>query len=337
VRRRIELSGDLADFPQHDDLSGDIRLLRFLRGYGHSVTQACAAYRAMLATRKQHDVERIRAQVLTRPLCAEEMPHGREIYPMYPIQLSCGVSRAGHLVSIDPLGALQLVQLIDELGPDKLFEFMIGQAELRQIIMDEMSATSGALVQSVQIKDLHGLSLSAFRDPRAMQTLQSIISTCTDMYPESLATLYIINAPFFFPVVRTLPPRARAGARGVARGPHPGEPRCALGSRNSLDTSLAPVYRLRSRACFAQAWSIVSTFVSERTKKKIHVLGTDYAQTLADDVGPRTLEILAQLHKGELRAVGAATGAGGGTEAMRASGGSPVRRRQASTLQLALQ
>lgn len=301
---------DLAEFPQHDDLSGDIRLLRFLRGYSHSVTQACAAYRAMLATRKQYDVERIRAQVLARPLCAEEMPHGREIYPMYPIQLNCGVSRSGHLVSIDPLGVLQLVPLIDELGPEKLFEFMIGTAELRQIIMDEMSATSGALVQSVQIKDLHGLSLAAFRDARAMQTLQSILSTCTDMYPESLATLYIINAPFFFPVVRA-EPRTRAepcAPRERAVGPSP------------------PCPPLRARAYPEQAWSIVSNFVSERTKKKIHVLGTDYAQTLADDVGPQTLEILAKLHAGELRSLGAAAASGGGREAMRANGGSPQLR-----------
>jgi hypothetical protein len=41
---------------------------------------------------------------------------------------------------------------------------------------------------------------------------------------------------------------------------------------------------------------VVSTFVSERTKKKIHVLGTNYAQTLADDVGAGALEILRTLH-----------------------------------------
>ncbi|KAG8465243.1 hypothetical protein KFE25_012606 [Diacronema lutheri] len=244
TRMRIELCADLLTMPSHDDVCGDIRLLRFLRGYAHSVHEACAAYRAMLHTRRQHDVERIRAQVLAQPLVAEEMPHGALIAPLYPMQLNCGLSHRGHLVSVDPIGAIKLRRLMVEVGPSKLFEFLIGVSELRQIIMDELSVETGKLVQSVQVKDLHGLGLAALREPSAIKTLQEIITTCTSMYPESLATLYIINAPFFFPM----------------------------------------------------AWSVVSTFVSERTKKKIHVLGTDYAQVLREDVGAGVLDVIEQLH-----------------------------------------
>jgi hypothetical protein len=191
----------------------------------------------MLATRKQHDVESIRQKVLTSLLCAEDMPYGSSIYPLYPIQLNCGLSVRGHLVSIDPIGSIQLSALMERVGPEKLFEFMIGVSELRQIIMDEMSVETGMLVQSVQIKDLHGLGLGAFRDARAISTLQEIISICTSMYPESLSTLYIVNAPFFFPMVRlprcalprcvvcavvprgrTHPPSSRGHTRAASRG-----------------------------------------------------------------------------------------------------------------------
>jgi len=204
IRMRIELAADLETCPQYDDVTGDIRLLRFLRGYKHSVSQACIAYRAMLATRMQHDVDAIRRQVLARSLSAEDMPHGAEIYPFYPIQLDCGQSKHGHLVSVDPVGQLRLREVMREVGPEKMFEFMIGVSELRQIIMDEVSVESGHLVQSVQVKDLHGLSMSMLKDPKAVSTLQAIISTCTSMYPESLACVYIINAPFFFPMVWTV-------------------------------------------------------------------------------------------------------------------------------------
>lgn len=100
------------------------------------------------------------------------------------------------------------------------------------------------LVQSVQIKDLHGMGMWMLRDASAVSTVQQIISTCTSMYPESLATLYFINAPFFFPMV----------------------------------------------------WSVISNFLNERTKKKVHVLGTDYEEVLLKDVDPSVLQTLRQLH-----------------------------------------
>lgn len=271
-RRRIELGAELEG--AHDDVCGDIRLLRFLRGYAHSVPHAAAAFRAMLATRRQHGVDGIRQQVLTQPLEAQAMPHGREIYALYPIQLNCGTCAKGHLVSVDPLGAIQLGALMDGPGCAKLFQFMLGASELRQVLLDERSEQSGRLVQSVQIKDLHGLSLSAFRDPRAVSALQQVVATCTQMYPESLATLYIINAPFFFPMVRS----AAAAAR---------RPRAAAAER----------HRRRPALPAAQAWSVVSNFVSERTQKKVRVLGTDYAQTLLHEVGPAVLDTIEQLHR----------------------------------------
>ncbi|KAJ1621036.1 hypothetical protein T492DRAFT_887671, partial [Pavlovales sp. CCMP2436] len=187
------------------------RLLRFLRGHSHSVEQASAAYRAMLATRSKHDVEAIRQKVLACPLVAEDMPHGKEVYPLYPLQLNCGLSVRGHLVSIDPIGLIQLSLLMEQVGPEKLFEFMIGASELRQ---------KGSLVQSVQIKDLRGMGLSAFKDARAISTLQQIISTCTSMYPESLATLYIINAPYFFPIA-SAPTAPQPVRRRAAAAPPP--------------------------------------------------------------------------------------------------------------------
>jgi len=84
------------------------------------------------------------------------------------------------------------------------------------------------------------------RDASAVSTVQQIISTCTSMYPESLATLYFINAPFFFPML----------------------------------------------------WGVISNFLNERTKKKIHVLGTDYEEVLLRDVDPSVLQILRVLQDG---------------------------------------
>jgi hypothetical protein len=55
---RRELGADLAALPagaaQLVDVTGDVRLLRFLRGHGD---EAAAAYRRMLALRKEHGLD----------------------------------------------------------------------------------------------------------------------------------------------------------------------------------------------------------------------------------------------------------------------------------------
>ena len=51
---KAELAAELAAQPAWPELTGDIRLLRFLRGHGDG---AAAAYRRMLALRKEHGLD----------------------------------------------------------------------------------------------------------------------------------------------------------------------------------------------------------------------------------------------------------------------------------------
>ena len=59
----MELSADLLGQPQHPELVGAFKMLRFLRGH-HTVPAACAAYRGMLAHREAHGVEALRSEAL---------------------------------------------------------------------------------------------------------------------------------------------------------------------------------------------------------------------------------------------------------------------------------
>ena len=46
------------------DVTGDVRMLRFLRGFDHDVKQAVKAFRSMLAMRAQHRLDELLAQML---------------------------------------------------------------------------------------------------------------------------------------------------------------------------------------------------------------------------------------------------------------------------------
>ena len=56
---KLKLKDLLAELPQHSDLVGDLRLVRFLRGHG-SPEAADVAYREAMAFRKEAGIEEIR-------------------------------------------------------------------------------------------------------------------------------------------------------------------------------------------------------------------------------------------------------------------------------------
>jgi hypothetical protein len=60
----VELRTDLASCPQHPELVGDWKLLRFIRGH-HTVKAAAKAFRDMLKYREERGVEEARATLVS--------------------------------------------------------------------------------------------------------------------------------------------------------------------------------------------------------------------------------------------------------------------------------
>lgn len=67
----------------YQDLVGDVRLLRFLRGHKMNVSVAATRYREMLELRKQLNLDEIRNAILEKNLSPDEFPHFQKI--MYVI------------------------------------------------------------------------------------------------------------------------------------------------------------------------------------------------------------------------------------------------------------
>ena len=147
---RGELLSDLEGVPQHRDVVGDARMLRFLEGYSGSVKDAVNAFRSMLLWRKENDLETIRAQVAGKPLRAESLLHSEKILAVTlesggnaPI-MEGGRSYSGDLISIELVGMGNPSALLEATTETELKQNFISFFELRQILMDEVRACACA-------------------------------------------------------------------------------------------------------------------------------------------------------------------------------------------------
>lgn len=82
----------------------DIRLLRFLRGYSHDVTQAAAAVKEFLELRSQYDLDTLREELDGKDCVEESIPEYAEVQKYMPSYLTAGLSSKGHPVVYIPLG-----------------------------------------------------------------------------------------------------------------------------------------------------------------------------------------------------------------------------------------
>lgn len=184
------------------EVSSDVRILRFLRGYA-TVAEALAQYLAMLAWRAEHKLDDVRDAVLGLPLQMDALPHGAALAAAYPCTLSVGRTREGHFVSCDAIGRADVARIFRELGEGRTEAWFLHFFELRALLLDEASVKAGMLLQTIQLKDLDGLSLAVLRSAdgrRGLALVRRVLATATRYYPESALTLWIINAPSFFAI-----------------------------------------------------------------------------------------------------------------------------------------
>jgi hypothetical protein len=201
-------------------VGSDVRVLRFLRGYA-TVGEAVARYREMLAWRARERLDDVAAAVAGLPLEMGSLPHGALLGACYPTTLSAGETAEGHLVSRDAIGAADVARLFRELGEARAEEWFRAFFELRALRLDAASEARGVLVQAVQIKDLDGLQLGVVRSTdgrRGLALVRRVLATATRYYPESALSLFVVNAPWFFPLVwrglaYALPARTAAKVR----------------------------------------------------------------------------------------------------------------------------
>ena len=102
---KLKLKDLLAELPQHSDLVGDLRLVRFLRGHG-APEAAAAAYREAMTFRKEAGIEEVRqkyfpdASKVDFLISTIDLPHSELIRSVAGIAIILGRCDDGDLCMV---------------------------------------------------------------------------------------------------------------------------------------------------------------------------------------------------------------------------------------------
>mmetsp|Transcript_54719 Transcript_54719/g.97174 ORF Transcript_54719/g.97174 Transcript_54719/m.97174 type:complete len:494 (+) Transcript_54719:47-1528(+) len=208
---RQQLAQELASMPPYEDLRGERRLLRFLRGNG-TVQAAAQAFRQQLLWRSKERVDEIRKTVDPLPWSMTAHPElaveCKKIFNILPFHMDeCLRTPEGHIVWLELPARLNL-RAANQMPDEEFKRTWFSLMELRSRVLDEMSVKQQRLIKVVQIRDLKGLTASFYfsivRNARLLARIKTVIKTSMGGHPESIDTAWLLNVPRFFPTVYAL-------------------------------------------------------------------------------------------------------------------------------------
>ena len=149
MRERLESDFKAAPSARFEDVTGDIRLLRFLRGYDNDVTQAVAAVRDMLELRVRFNMDEAHEKWAHLD-CHHEtagFPHQAAVNQFKPGIPTVGIGKHGHVIVYEPLRLHQYAAILDEIGEAGMHEFYLAQCESRMGQLQRLSVEQGQMVK----------------------------------------------------------------------------------------------------------------------------------------------------------------------------------------------
>jgi len=205
---KANLAQELAEEPgaSFPELTGDVRLLRFLRSRDCQVGEAAALFRAHLAWRKEHGVDAIRQRIVDEkmPLDWAAFPRGAEVERHFPNVLHAGFSAHGHLIQLDNMGLVEPEGILGTqegaVGTEAFDHAFIHMLEIRNKLHDDLSRETGKMIRTCQIRDLEQVGV-AMVSKANMAFAKRVVNLSQDNYPESMAKIVFVNAGTIFSMV----------------------------------------------------------------------------------------------------------------------------------------
>ncbi|RLN64821.1 hypothetical protein BBJ29_004750 [Phytophthora kernoviae] len=199
LRTSLEEELRIERHTKYVELVGDVRLLRFLRGYKMNVSVAATKYREMLALRKKLSLDDIRDDIVSNNMVPDEFPHFQKIIPHLPFLDTFDLfsAPAGHVFYFEMTGYADLPGLLKDVSEEEWQTFFLYSMEYRAIKLDQLSRKNETLVQTIMVRDLAGFSIVRF-NPKLLKRLRPLLSIATTCYPESMHKVLVLHAPWIF-------------------------------------------------------------------------------------------------------------------------------------------
>lgn len=178
------------------DVSGEIRLLRFLRGFNHDVGAALKAVRNMLEVRRRYGIDAVHEKWAHVPCThTSGLPYQEEVQRLMPSFGTIGLSHHGHVVCYNPLRAHRYRDVLVELGEARYLDFYVSQCESRMHQLHELSAMQRRLVKILMVIDLRAVSYWALTSRKWISFDRKHMGHLNLTMAEALSKVYIVNTP----------------------------------------------------------------------------------------------------------------------------------------------
>ena len=215
-----QLQPILSTYPPYPEVTGDRRLLRFLKGYNLNVEKAVKAYQEFIKWRKDNDVDAIRNDILyggkNHPIT---FPHAETILRILPqiVLAHHTTDYAGQPITLETFD-FDPNHVLEEMSVEQYLVFLIYSLEFRTLILEQMAEARDAayLASHPNIEDREDgygciLKLCCLRDLNGVgfkhvgRKTQAIVKTVLDIavpnYQEYLGKSYMVNVPWVFETV----------------------------------------------------------------------------------------------------------------------------------------
>ena len=170
-------------------------LYRFLKGWKFDVPATVERVDRSAQYRREHGLDAIRDKAAT--LTQRQFPHAEQILKYWPHVIVHGSDRRGQPVSIERLGHSQPALLCQAVTLEQLMLYHHYHMENKGALFAAESVERDVVVRGCKVMDLEGLGKQHLTG-RGIAYFKSVISASQDNYPETMGSLFIINAPWVF-------------------------------------------------------------------------------------------------------------------------------------------
>lgn len=176
-------------------VSDQTLLYRFLKGWKFDVPATVGRVNNSQRYRREHGLDEIRTKAATME--QRQFPYAETILKYWPHVIVHGEDRKGQPLSIERLGRSNPNLLCQAVTLEQLMVYHHYHMENKGELLSSMSVKRDAVMRGCKIMDLDGLGKHHLTG-KGIGYFKSVISASQDNYPETMGSLFIINAPWVF-------------------------------------------------------------------------------------------------------------------------------------------
>lgn len=173
-------------------------LARFLQANGGSVPEAFQHIQKMLKWRAEVHIDTRREE-----LHGHSWPPGKDLPKCQDLMSHMCIDATnstpqGHLIWVQCDGKAKLDKMMEKTD-EEILEAVSLMCELRQDHLDRLSEQKQQLIKVIQVRDLGGVSVTAFvRDAAKLRRFGAVLNMVNLAYPETLERIIVFNLPSGF-------------------------------------------------------------------------------------------------------------------------------------------